>query len=623
MSQPRTGACYLLLLALLTASCSDGSQDQGRPNILWITSEDNSPYLGCYGDELAQTPSLDGLAAEGVRYRNAFANAPVCSSARSTLITGMYATSLGVHNHRSGVTIPPSFRFYPQLLREAGYYCTNNVKTDYNVLVDGRRNATFFWDESSNQAHYRNRQPGQPFFAVFNITVSHEGQTTDENYMRRGAAGALPTRRVVPPDKVDLPPYHPDTPVMRENWSRYYDNLWLMDEEVGRILNEIKTAGLADDTIIFYYSDHGGALPRGKRNIHDSGTRVPLIIRFPEKWSHLAPAKPGEWEDRPVSFVDFPATVLSMAGIPIPDNYQGRPFLGDQMLDQDFVFLFRARMDERYDNVRAIRTRDHLYVNNFTPHRPWGQYYSYPFQVMASMNAWHDACASGECTSIQNRYWQEKPAEEFYLVRDDPFQVNNSIDVSSYADIITEMQHTLRDKLIETRDAGLIPEGMYSWLPGDRTVHEYAQSESYPIEQVVHVATIATSRDSSHLAELAGLLDDPHPVIRYWAVTGCLVLRDQAAPLKDKLRELLGDTAADIRVVAAEALGNLGDVEAATATLADVLRNGNPYEALAAITVVELFARSHLLPIERAKELVAGTGTPDAQRVFDWIQSLN
>ena len=613
----------LILLTLLAGSCLDVSEVRDKPNILWITSEDNSPYLGCYGDNLAQTPNLDRLAAAGVRYRNAFASAPVCSSARSTLITGMYASSLGIHNHRSGVAIPESFRFYPQLLREAGYYCTNNAKTDYNVLVDDKRNPTFFWDESSRQAHYRNREPGQPFFAVFNIGFSHEGQTTDENYMRRREDGLFPAERIVPPENVKLPPYHPDTAVIRENWSRYYDNLWLMDQEVGRLLTELEEEGLAEDTIVFYYSDHGGALPRGKRNIHDSGTRVPLIIRFPAKWSHLAPAEPGQWADRPVGFVDFPATVLSLAGVPIPKNYEGKAFLGEQAQDQDFVFLFRARMDERYDTVRAIRTADYLYVNNFTPHRPWGQYYSYPFRVMASMKAWHDECVSGRCTSIQARYWQEKPGEEFYAVGDDPYQINNLIDDSSYADVIAKMRQTLREKIIETRDAGLIPEGMYAWLAGGTTVYEYTHSQSYPIERVLHVATIATSGDPSKLQELTEFLEDPHPVIRYWAATGCLVLKGEAVPVKQKLLALLDDSAADVRVVAAEALGNLGEVETATRTLVDVLQNGNEYEALAAITVLELFARSNLLPVERVKELTTGPLAADSQRVFDWIQSLN
>ncbi|MCD6288842.1 MAG: sulfatase, partial [Candidatus Hydrogenedentes bacterium] len=350
-----------------------GGSNVERPNILWIVSEDNSPYLGCYGDEQALTPRLDRMAAEGVRYRNAFANAPVCSAARSTLITGMYATSLGVHNHRSKVAIPDQFRYYPEYLRDAGYYCTNHSKTDYNIP----RQSTAAWDESSNKAHYKNRPPGQPFFAVFNIGTSHEGQLTEKAVASRRKKGLLPPKTRIAPEDVKLPPYYPDTPAVRRDWSIYYDNMTLMDKEVGDILDELEREGLAEDTIVFYYSDNGGALPRGKRNIHDSGTRVPLIIRFPKKWAHLAPVEPGGWVEQPVSFVDFPATLLSLAGAPIPKQFEGRAFLGDQTAPpRDHVFLYRGRMDERYDTVRAVRDRQYRYIRNYSPHRPWGQQYS-------------------------------------------------------------------------------------------------------------------------------------------------------------------------------------------------------------------------------------------------------
>jgi arylsulfatase A-like enzyme len=304
----------VLLLAITLTPAPLAASAADRPNILWITSEDNGPYLGCYGDPLAHTPNLDRLAAEGVRYRHAFANAPVCSTARTTLITGMYASSLGAQHHRSSVAIPERFRLYPEHLRGAGYYCSNNSKTDYNVA--GRRK---IWDESSPRAHYRNRGPGQPFFAVFNLTTSHESQVAPK-------PGRTAFR--VPPEKIHLPPYHPDTPDIRRDWANYYDQMTLMDQQAGRLLAELEREGLARETIVFYYSDHGGALPRGKRNLHDSGTRVPLIIRFPEKWAQIAPAGPGAWIDDPISFVDLPATVFSLCGVQIPEHYEGRPFLG-------------------------------------------------------------------------------------------------------------------------------------------------------------------------------------------------------------------------------------------------------------------------------------------------------
>ena len=564
-----------------------------RPNMLWITSEDNSPYLGCYGDPLAHTPYLDRLAAEGVRYRYAFANAPVCSSARTTLITGMYACSLGAQHHRSRVRIPEGFRLYPEHLRRAGYYCTNNSKTDYNLSNPGKP-----WDESSPRAHYKNRAPGQPFFAVFNLTTSHESQVAPK------ANKDLRSFRV-PPEKVVLPPYHPDTPEIRLDWANYYDQMTLMDAQAGALLAELDAAGLAEDTIVFYYSDHGGALPRGKRNLHDSGTRVPLIVRFPRKWAHLAPAPPGAWVDQLVSFVDLPATVLSLAGVPIPAHYEGRAFLGGQKAaPRQHVFLYRGRMDERYDTARAVRDRQFRYVRNYSPHRPWGQHYSYPFQVLPSMRSWYAAYEAGKCDAVQARYWGPKPAEELYDVAADPFEVRNLAAEPEHAGRLAQMRRTLRQEMIDTRDTGFIPEGMFERLAGGKTIYEYAQSEAYPIRRLVDLADRATSRDPAALPDLMAAMADPHPVVRYWGAAGCLVLQGRAAPAGRQLENLLGDDWVDVRVAAAEALGYLGQSGPAVEALRPVLRSEHLYEALAALNALESMWRAGHVSLPAAQDLV-------------------
>lgn len=576
---------FLLGLSLQLARGTD------RPNILWVTSEDNSPYLGCYGDPLAQTPNLDQLAERGVRYRHAFANAPVCSSSRSTLITGMYASSLGIHNHRSHVAIPDRFPLYPEPLRAAGYYCSNNAKEDYNL--SGSRKV---WDESSNKAHYTNRAPGQPFFAVFNIGTSHESQVAPK-------PGKTTFR--VSPASIPLPPYHPDTPEIRRDWANYYDQITLMDQQVGRLLSELERAGLADDTIIFYYGDHGGALPRGKRNIHDSGTRVPLILFFPEKWARLAPAKPGQWVDEIVSFVDFPATVFSLCKVPIPENFEGRAFLGEKTTTpREYVFLFRGRMDERYDTVRAVRIAGFRYVRNYSPHRPWGQHYSYPFQVQPSMRSWFEEFAAGRCDETQSAYWRSKRGEEFYEIASDPFEVKNLIGDTRHSATIARLRNALRDELLKTRDTGFIPEGMFPMLAGEKTIYEYAQSEAYPLERILELADKASDRQAAHLSSFAAALDDPHPVIRYWGATGCLLAGDKAAPAKERLRVLLKDEWADVRVVAAEATAHLGDREAALETLAAVLKRGNPHEVLAAQNAVDFLWQSGHFQLAEAQDLM-------------------
>ncbi len=579
---------FVEIVAAIGALATEPLRGADRPNILWITSEDNSPYLGSYGDPQAQTPHLDALASQGLRYRYAFANAPVCSTARSTLITGMYATSLGVHNHRSRVRIPAEFKLYPEHLRAAGYYATNNAKTDYNIAGNPQP-----WNASSNQAHYRNRGPGQPFFAVFNLGSSHESQVAPKS--------GKTTFRIAP-EKIVLPPYHPDTPEIRRDWANYYDQMTIMDGEAGALLAELEQAGLADDTIVFYCGDHGGALPRGKRNIHDSGTRVPLIIRLPPKWAHFAPVKPGGWVEDPVSFVDFPVTFFSLIGAPIPEHYEGKAFLGEKKAaPRDHVFLYRGRMDERYDTVRAVRDREARYVRNYSPHRPWGQQYSYPFEVQPSMRSWYAEFTAGRTNEIQSAYWKPKPAEEFYLLAGDPHELRNLVADPQHAAKRTALQRKLRADIIATRDTGFIPEGMFPRLAGDKTIYDYAQSSAYPIERIVDLADRATSRDAGQLPALRTALDDPHPVIRYWGALGCLILQEKSAPAKDRLVALLRDDYADVRIVAAEALGYHGESNAALATLAEIVKSPQAHEAL---NTLEYMWRAGHAPITRVQSMV-------------------
>ena len=291
------------------------AEETMRPNILWITAEDLSPVLGCYGDTYAHTPNLDNFAKQSVQYTHAFATAPVCSPSRSCLITGCYATTLGTHPMRSAFPIPNAIRGFPELLRRIGYYTTNNEKTDYN-MAKADELIQSAWDQCSSQTHWRSRaNPEQPFFSVFNLMDSHQSRSMvwpTEKFTAEIQSQLGPDEIHRPQDAV-LPAYYPDTPIIRREWARFYDCVTLIDKQVGSILKQLEEDGLSENTIVFFFGDHGSGMPRHKRVLFDSGMRVPLLIRIPERFRPENSSSAGVTSDRLVSFVDFAATVLSLA----------------------------------------------------------------------------------------------------------------------------------------------------------------------------------------------------------------------------------------------------------------------------------------------------------------------
>ena len=429
-------------------------------NIVWISVEDMSPWLACYGDDTAPTPNIDRLAREGVRYTNAHANTPVCAPARSTLITGMYATSIGSMHMRTGnpsgaalerdpnaydgipnyEAVPPAgVRCFTEYLREAGWHCTNRSKQDYQFKAP-----VTAWDASGGKAHWRQRDGDQPFFAVFNITGTHE-------------SGTFPNRRppktVVDPADVEVPPYFPDTPLVRSDIARTYDNIVAMDGRVGSIINQLEQDGLLEDTIVVFFSDHGVGLPRGKRSIYASGTHVPLIIRWPD--GHGA----GTVDDRPVAFVDFAPTMLSLAGLPVPGHLEGHVFAGaDADKPKPHVFINADRMDSVTDRTRAVTDGRYRYVRNGMTDRPrlYPVAYAENIPMMADIHALR---ASGESTEAQ---WQvvspTKPAEELYDRSGDPHEVVNRIDDPELASVRAELSAALDAWIERTGDLGMMPE---------------------------------------------------------------------------------------------------------------------------------------------------------------------
>ncbi len=563
---------FFLFIFFLSVACQQENKEVAHPNIVWIVSEDNSPLLGCYGDTFATTPVLDKFASQGIVYENAFASAPVCAPTRSTLITGVYPPSMGTQHMRSENPIPDFIQFFPHYLREAGYYCTNNSKKDYNTV--DQSNA---WDESSNQATYKNRKPGQPFFAIFNLTVSHESSLhTPLDTLKHD------------PEKVPIPAYHPRTPEMKHDWAQYYDKIETMDQQVGKILSELKEAGLADSTIVFYYSDHGGVLGRSKRFLFESGLHVPLLIRFPEKYKDLAPGKPGTRTDRLVSFLDFAPTILSLCGIDIPDYMQGEAFLGNQQKPEpEYVYNFRGRMDEVYDMSRSVRNKQFRYTRNYMPHRIYGQYLEYLWRA-PSMPSWERAYKAGTLNKAQSAFWEPKPAEELYEIATDSDNVHNLADNPEYEPVLEEMRKANTAWLKKTHDSGFLPEGEMIRQAAGSTIYEFARADQYPIEAIIETANMATLGHAENLDKLIEKLDDPNGIIRYWAATGCVILGKKAKEAQPVLEKHLNDPVPDVAIATAEALYELGETKKAIPTLEKALRHSNEKVRLHALNIFRL-----------------------------------
>ena len=465
---PSGGQGGLLLGACLISLCTESTSAQQaprQPNILWISTEDMSPHLGCYGDKVAVTPNIDRLASQGIRFDNVFTTAAISAPVRAGVITGMYQTSIGcMHmrttSYRRGVDNPVEFTAVPphyvkaftEYMRTDGYYCTNNSKTDYQFTKDPV--PASIWDECSTKAHYRNRKDkSQPFFAVFNWIGTHESQNWDISNVKTDPAG------------VPVPPYYPDNEIIRRNIAKMYDNIARLDSVVGVLLSELEREGELENTIIFFWGDHGDGLPRGKRWLYDSGLKIPLIIKLPGE------EKKGTVDKRMISSIDFGPTVLSLAGVPVPAHMQGIPFLGDQLGEsRDAVFAARDRVDESYDMIRSVRTKNCLYIRNYYPNEPFPIWVPYLnkmpiYQEMLRLDA------EGKLTGAQKSWMAyRRPPEEIYNIATDPYQINNLINDPVMKVTLYDMRALLDKWTQETGDLGHMnePEMIEQMWPGGK-----------------------------------------------------------------------------------------------------------------------------------------------------------
>jgi len=459
-----------IILAFVFQACYTGqlpdndSRDTFLPNILVISCEDISPQLGCYGDPVALTPNLDKLASDGVRYNNVFAVAGVCAPARCAIITGMYPTSIGGHNMRTpgraqyqpvppySIVPPPEVKCYSEILRDKGYYCTNNSKEDYQFIPPPTA-----WDESNKHAHWKNRPEGKPFFAVFNITTTHEHMIW--------ANKKKPL--LADPEKVTVPPYYPDNMIVRKTIARNYSNIHSMDSMVGVYLKELDEAGLSDSTIVIFFSDGGGPLPRQKREITDAGLRVPFLVRYPGK------RKAGTVNNDLISFVDFAPTFLSLASIVPPPIMQGQAFLGKYKVPEKrkYIFSARDRMDTEYDMVRSVRGNRYAYFKNYYPEKPYYQNIQYRLnmEMMRNILRLHK---EQKLNNIQESWFKSKPVEELYDIKTDPYELHNLAGNPAYKNKLTEFRHELYKWQYTYGDMGFIPE--------KELIHIFWQSKDGP-----------------------------------------------------------------------------------------------------------------------------------------------
>lgn len=531
------------------------------PNILWITSEDHGPEMGCYGDKLAVTPNVDALAKRGMMFKFAWSCAPVCAPARTAIITGMYPPSVGGQHMRSMVQLPKYVQFYPFYLQQAGYYTTNNSKQDYNVFKENQG-----WNASSRNAHYRNRPDGKPFFTIFNNTVSHESKIR-----------VRPHTAITDAAKVRVPAYHPDNKETRQDWAQYYDIVTQADAIAGKHLAQLDAAGLTDSTIVFYFGDHGSGMSRGKRWTYNSGLSVPVVVYFPEKWKHLAPKEyaTGGKSDRLVNFVDLAPTVLSIAGVKPPAHMQGHAFAGNhQQAAPKYMFGFRGRMDERNDFIRTVTDGRYHYIRNYNPHFIYGQYVAYNF-VTPSTAAWKRDFDQGILAEPQKQFWGLKPTEELYDLQNDPDEVSNLIGSPAVSKKLKELRTTLNEWCLEIRDVGFLPEGEIHSRSNGTTPYEMGHNDKlYPLKRIMTAANWATSKAFNELPKLKKYIDDDDSAVRYWAAVGILNRGAPAVAVSaNELKILMDDASPYAQIAAAYAVAKYSEdaalVQAAVATLLD------------------------------------------------------
>jgi len=532
----------LLLLPLLFSSVVYA---QEKPNILWVTIEDTSPqFIGCYGNNDASTPVIDRLANEGVRFTNAFSTGTVCSPSRSCIITGVKTYKTGTGNHRSNYPVPEYIKGFPYFLQKEGYYTTNNAKTDYNVAKP-QQFIKEAWNESSNQAGWWNRKPGQPFFAVFNYNDSHQSRTMTQPYewYLENVLDKLSEKERIGDNDFEMPPFYNDSPEMRKQFARVYNSIKLTDNKIGELLARLENDHLKDSTIIFFYADHGEGEPRGKTNGINLGYRVPFVIWFPEMYKHLSPwGTGGIVTDELIDFEDLAPTLISLIGGTVPDYLTGRVLMGNnRSLPVDHLILSADRSDNGIDMVRSVTDGKYVYSRNYLPFMPEVRYIRY-MEIGEIKQQMRKEFAENRLNPLQKSLFEERPAEFLFDIEKDIWETKNLVDDPDYKSQLEKMRRQLKSEMVESRDVLLLPEYEIGLISKTTNPYEYRlDNKNFPVAEIFDAATLSGFREKV-TAQQIKLLDHSNKIVRYWAIIG---LRSQTSdnikPYYSKILDAMED----------------------------------------------------------------------------------
>ncbi|WP_282136793.1 sulfatase family protein [Seonamhaeicola maritimus] len=514
---------FFLLILLTIQSCKTQVAELPAPNIVWITSEDNSKhYIKLFDENGVATPNIESLASQGVVFNHAFSNAPVCSVARSTLITGSYTPRIGAQFHRKiqQVPMPEGLEMFPAYLRQAGYYTTNNSKEDYNLVKSDS-----VWDDSSKKATWKNRKEGQPFFHVFNLGDSHESRLhfTEEKMKNNPTATDINT--------VFVQPNHPNTDLFKYTNAFYRDRMVHIDKQLGDVVKELEEAGLMDSTIIFYYGDHGGVLPGSKGYIYETGLHVPLVVRVPEKYKHLVNAEIGGREDAFVSFKDFGPTVLNLAGITVPEGMDGMPFMGknvtaEYLKECDETYSYADRFDEKYDMLRTVRKGKYKYMRSYQPFNFDGLMNNYRYKQLAYQE-WADLYEAGKLNDVQSAFFKERPVELLFDVEADPYETKNLANNENLKDTLLELRGKLNNWVESMPDLSFYPEHYLIKNAFENPV-EFGQKHKEDIKRYIDISNLSLLDFEEAKDGIEASLKSSDPWDRYWAIITCSIFKEQA-----------------------------------------------------------------------------------------------